>query len=293
MASFTEIARAKVNLTLRVLGRRPDGYHDLDSIVAFADCADRLTLEPGDLGLAMTGPGSAACGDIDDNLVIRAARLLAERVPDLRLGLFTLDKHLPVAAGIGGGSADAAAALRLLAKANDIAFDDARLFEAARLAGADVPVCIASHACVMGGVGENLTMLDLPPLSCVMVNPRVAVATKDVFAALGLRAGQLRVGVGEILEAVTLPKSGATAQEWLVQISGGVNDLEAPALRVQPVIGEVLTALRKTDGVQLARMSGSGATCFALYDDAGAADAAAQAIAQAHPQWWVHAGTLS
>ena len=293
MASFTEIARAKVNLTLRVLGRRPDGYHDLDSIVAFADCADCLTLEPGDLGLAMTGPGSAACGDIDDNLVIRAARLLAERVPDLRLGLFTLDKHLPVAAGIGGGSADAAAALRLLAKANDIAFDDARLFEAARLVGADVPVCIASHACVMGGVGENLTMLDLPPLSCVMVNPRVAVATKDVFAALGLRAGQLRVGVGEILEAVTLPKSGATAQEWLVQISGGVNDLEAPALRVQPVIGEVLTALRKTDGVQLARMSGSGATCFALYDDAGSADVAAQAIAQAHPQWWVHAGTLS
>ena len=293
MASFTEIARAKVNLTLRVLGRRPDGYHDLDSIAAFADCADSLTLEPGDLGLTMTGPGSAACGDTNDNLVIRAARLLAERVPGLQLGHFTLDKHLPVAAGIGGGSADAAAALRLLAKANGIAPDEARLFEAARLAGADVPVCIASHACVMGGIGENLTMLDLPPLSCVMVNPRVAVATKDVFTALGLRAGELRVGVGEILEAVTLPKAGAPAGEWIIELSGGVNDLEAPALRVQPVIGDVLTALRKTDGVQLARMSGSGATCFALYGDAAAADRAAQSIALAHPQWWVHAGTLS
>lgn len=293
MAVLTEIARAKVNLTLRVLGRRPDGYHDLDSIVAFADCADRLTLAPGDLGLTVTGPGSAVCGDANDNLVIRAARLLAERVEGLQLGHFTLDKHLPVAAGIGGGSADAAAALRLLAKANEIAPDDARLFEAGRLAGADVPVCIASHACVMGGVGEELTMLDLPPLSCVMVNPRVAVATKDVFTALGLRAGQLRVGVGEILEAVTLPKPGASAADWIIQLSGGVNDLEAPALRVQSVIGEVLAALRETEGVKLARMSGSGATCFALYDDAASADKAAQGIAQAYPQWWVHAGTLS
>jgi 4-diphosphocytidyl-2-C-methyl-D-erythritol kinase len=233
------------------------------------------------------------CGDTDDNLVLRAARLLAERVPGLQLGHFTLDKHLPVAAGIGGGSADAAAALRLLAKANAIAPDDARLFEVARLAGADVPVCIASHACVMGGVGENLTMLDLPPLSCVMVNPRVAVATRDVFTALGLRAGQLRVGVGEILEAVTLPKAGASASEWIIQLLGGVNDLEVPALRVQPVIGDVLAALRATADVRLARMSGSGATCFALYDDAAAADRAAQAIALSHPQWWVHAGTLS
>src|SRR3569623_1556187 len=251
-ASFTEIARAKVNLTLRVLGRRPDGYHDLDSIAAFADCADSQTLEPGDLGLAVTGPGSAACGAANDNLVIRAARLLAERVPELRLGLFTLDKHLPVAAGVGGGSADAAAALRLLARANDIALDDARLFEVARLAGADVPVCIASHACVMGGVGDD-----------------------------------------EFLEAVTLPKSGASAADWIIQLSGGVNDLEAPALRVQPVIGEVLAALRKTQGVQLARMSGSGATCFALYADVAAAERAAQSITLAHPEWWVHAGTLS
>jgi 4-diphosphocytidyl-2-C-methyl-D-erythritol kinase len=145
----------------------------------------------------------------------------------------------------------------------------------------------------MGGVGENLTMLDLPPLSCVLVNPRVAVATRDVFTALGLRAGQLRVGVGEILEAVTLPKAGASASEWIIQLLGGVNDLEAPALRVQPMIGDVLAVLRATADVRLARMSGSGATCFALYGDAAAADRAAQGIALSHPQWWVHAGTLS
>src|ERR1700754_1757958 len=174
MPQLVETARAKVNLTLRVLGRRPDGYHDLDSIVAFADCADRLTFEPGrDLGLAMTGPGAADCGDIGDNLVIRAARLLSERVPDLKLGHFTLEKHLPVAAGIGGGSADAAAALRLLGTANGIAHDDERLSDVARATGADVPVCLASKSCVMGGVGDNLTALDLPSLPAVMVNPRV------------------------------------------------------------------------------------------------------------------------
>jgi len=294
MGELTDIARAKVNLTLRVLGRRPDGYHDLYSIVAFADCADRLTLDPDrDLGLTVTGPGAAVCGAGDDNLVIRAARHLAERVPGLRLGHFTLDKHLPVAAGIGGGSADAAAALRLLAKINGLATDDPRLVETARATGADVPVCVPSHACVMSGVGENLTMLDLPPLACVLVNPRVAVATKDVFAGLGLRAGELRVGVGEMIEAVTLPKDGASASDWITQLAMGVNHLEAPALRVEPVIGEVLAALRAHEGVRFARMSGSGATCFAVYDDVATAKEIAGHVAQAHPQWWVHAGVLS
>jgi len=294
MGELTDIARAKVNLTLRVLGRRPDGYHDLYSIVAFADYADRLTLDPDrDLGLTVTGPGAAVCGEGDDNLVIRAARHLAERVPGLRLGHFTLDKHLPVAAGIGGGSADAAAALRLLAKINGLATDDPRLVETARATGADVPVCVPSHACVMSGVGENLTMLDLPPLACVLVNPRVAVATKDVFAGLGLRAGELRVGVGEMIEAVTLPKDGASAGDWITQLAMGVNHLEAPALRVEPVIGEVLAALRAHEGVRFARMSGSGATCFAVYDDVATAKEIAGHIAQAHPQWWVHAGVLS
>ena len=294
MQALTETARAKVNLTLRVLARRPDGYHDLDSVVAFADCADALTLVPGaDLGLTMAGPGAGACGETEDNLVIRAARALAERIPGLTLGRFSLDKHLPVAAGIGGGSADAAAALRLLATANGLEPDDERLTEAARVTGADIPVCLMSRACSMQGVGEKLAALDLPELPCVMVNPRVAVATKDVFGELGLKKGEFRAGLSEVLEAVTWPKVGASAERWIDFLKGGVNDLEAPALRIEPVIGDVLAALRDTEGARLVRMSGSGATCFAIYDSKDAASAAGRAIMQAHPGWWVHAGTLS
>src|SRR5712671_3411256 len=183
MPVLSDEARAKVNLTLRVNGRRADGFHDLDSVVAFADCADRLTLTPGsDLDLKMSGPLAQACGDTSDNLVLKAARLLAERVPDMRAGSFSLDKVLPVAAGIGGGSADAAAALRLLSQLNGLSLDDERLLEVALATGADVPVCLASRACDMTGVGETLMPLSLPVIPCVLVNPRVPVATKDVFA---------------------------------------------------------------------------------------------------------------
>src|ERR1700712_216529 len=141
MPALIEEGRAKVNLTLRVVGRRVDGYHDLESVVAFADCSDRLTLTPGsELNLKMAGPLAEACGETSDNLVLKAARLLGERVPDMKAGSFTLDKVLPVAAGIGGGSADAARALRLLAKLNNLALDDNRLVEVALLTGADVPV---------------------------------------------------------------------------------------------------------------------------------------------------------
>ncbi|HVV42033.1 MAG TPA: 4-(cytidine 5'-diphospho)-2-C-methyl-D-erythritol kinase [Nitrobacter sp.] len=285
-------ARAKVNLTLRVIGRRADGYHDLESVVAFADCADSLTLTAGaDLVLNTIGPGAADCGDTADNLVLKAARLLGERVPNLQAGLFTLDKRLPVAAGIGGGSADAAAALRLLAHANNLDPGDNRLVEAARLTGADVPVCLRSEACVMTGVGDGLQPLSLPAMAAVLVNPRVAVATKDVFAALGLRNGELNVGVSDMIEAVVWPAAGASSDDWLAMLAGGTNDLEAPAIRVQPVIGDVLAALRSTRA-RLSRMSGSGATCFAIFETAEAAHAAAEALRRDHPGWWVHAGTL-
>src|SRR5471032_470142 len=199
---LVEDGRAKVNLTLRVVGRRVDGYHDIESMVAFADCADRLTLTPGsELTLKTTGPLAQHCGDAIDNLVLKAARLLGERVPDLKLGSFTLDKVLPVAAGIGGGSADAAAALRLLARLNGLAFDDTRLLQVALLTGADVPVCLASRACDMTGVGETLLPLSLPKMPCVLVNPRVAVATREVFEKLGLRNGELRVGATDVFQA--------------------------------------------------------------------------------------------
>lgn len=289
-----EEGRAKVNLTLRVVGRRVDGYHELESVVAFADCADQLSLTPGpELQLRTTGPLAEACGEAADNLVFKAAQLLAERVPALKLGEFVLHKVLPVAAGIGGGSADAAAALRLLAKLNELPPNDSRLGEVALLTGADVPVCLASHACDMTGVGENLLPLNLPKLPCVMVNPRVPVATKDVFAALGLQKGELLVGASDVIEAPGWPDDGGSIGDWVEALAVGTNDLEAPAQRIQPMISEVLAALRDADGSRLARMSGSGATCFAIFEDAAKAQAAARRIGMAHPEWWVHAGTLS
>ena len=293
MPALIEDACAKVNLTLRVVGRRVDGYHDLESVVAFADCADRLTLESGSaLTLAASGPRAQECGETADNLVIKAARLLGERVAGLKLGEFTLDKQLPVAAGIGGGSADAAAALRLLARSNELAIDDARVIEAARLTGADVPVCLSSRACVMTGVGETLLPLDLPKMPCVLVNPRVPVATSEVFTALGLRHGEMLVGATDVIRAVAWPEAGASFDDWIAMLTEGSNDLEAPAMRIQPVIDEVLSALRGTPGVRLARMSGSGATCFAIFDDGEAARHAGQSLQLDHPLWWVHAGTL-
>jgi 4-diphosphocytidyl-2-C-methyl-D-erythritol kinase len=292
--ALTEDGRAKVNLTLRVVGRRVDGYHDLESVVAFADCADRLWLEPGpELKLETTGPLAQACGETSDNLVLKAARLLADRVPDLKLGAFTLDKVLPVAAGIGGGSADAAAGLRLLARLNGLALDDARLLEAALLTGADVPVCLASHACDMTGVGDNLMPLSPPQLPCVLVNPRVPVATKDVFAALGLRHGEILVGAADVIEAPAWPDQGASISDWIEALLLVPNDLGAPAIRVQPAISEVLAALRASHGALLSRMSGSGATCYAIYPGAADAQAAARKIRADHPAWWIHAGTLS
>jgi 4-diphosphocytidyl-2-C-methyl-D-erythritol kinase len=214
-------------------------------------------------------------------------------VPDLKVGSFTLEKLLPVAAGIGGGSADAAAALRLLAQLNGLAFDDQRLHEVALATGADVPVCLASRACDMTGVGESLMPLSLPIMPCVMVNPRVPVATKDVFKALGLRNGELLVGATDVLRGTAWPEAGASVEDWVEVLAASSNDLEAPATRIQPIIGDVISALSASNGAWLTRMSGSGATCFAIYENTADAGRAAEKIRQDHPEWWVHAGTLS
>jgi len=296
MPGLVEEGRAKVNLTLRVVGRRTDGYHDLASVVAFADCADKLTLTPGpELSLKTVGPLATACGDLSDNLVLKAARLLAEVVPGLKAGAFELAKVLPVAAGIGGGSADAAAALRLLARLNNLSFDDERLQEVALEVGADVPVCLASRACDMTGVGEKLMPLNPPTMPAVLVNPCVPVATKDVFEALGLRHGELLVGAADVMmeAASSWPDEGGSLEEWVEALAAGTNDLEAPATRIQPAIGEVIAALNATNGAWLARMSGSGATCFAVYENTADARRAADKVRLEHPSWWVHAGTLS
>lgn len=282
-------APAKVNLTLRILGRRADGYHELDSVVAFAAVGDTLAFTPGaDLSLDVTGSTAAAAGPNADNLVLKAARALAALVPGLTLGRFTLDKRLPVAAGLGGGSSDAAAALRLLAGANGLAADDPRLAAAARATGADVPVCLDPRPRRMQGVGEILSPpLDLPPIPAVLANPGVAVATRDVFAALGLAPGARRAAAAE-----PEPEPPGTVEQCLAWLHARGNDLEPPALRVAPAIADVCEALRRTGGCRLARMSGSGATCFGLYATAGAASAAATALAAAHPGWWVVATEL-
>ncbi|HET7091982.1 MAG TPA: 4-(cytidine 5'-diphospho)-2-C-methyl-D-erythritol kinase, partial [Thermomicrobiales bacterium] len=277
---LTEPAFAKVNLTLRVLRRRADGYHDLDSLVVFADLADRLTLSPGS-GLALTvhGPTAGASGPIADNLVLKAAHALAARIPSLQLGAFVLEKRLPVAAGLGGGSADAAAALRLLARANGIPLDDPRLHEAARATGADVPVCLDPRARRMGGIGELLSApLALKPLPAVLVNPRAASPTPAVFAALGLAKGQ-----ASGLTAFAEPLEGDAA----AALAKGRNDMQASAARLTPAIAETLALLEEAGGARLVRMSGSGATCFALYADRHAAARAARWLKRRRPPWWV------
>jgi 4-diphosphocytidyl-2-C-methyl-D-erythritol kinase len=241
----------------------------------------------------MSGPLAQACGETGDNLVLKAARLLGGRVPDLKAGQFTLEKVLPVAAGIGGGSADAAAALRLLAQLNGLALDDQRLLDVALETGADVPVCLASRACDMTGVGETLLPLSLPIMPCVMVNPRVPVATRDVFQAFGLRNGELLVGASDVFQAVAWPEPGASVEDWVEVLAASSNDLEVPATRIEPVIGKVISALSATNGAWLVRMSGSGATCFAIYENTAEAQRAAQKIMLDHPGWWVHAGVLS
>jgi 4-diphosphocytidyl-2-C-methyl-D-erythritol kinase len=285
---LVESAPAKVNLTLHVLGRRHDGYHDLESLVAFADCGDRLSFVRGDtLTLAVRGPGAADAGAGDDNLVLKAARALAARRANIAAGAFRLDKRLPVAAGLGGGSADAAAALRLLAQANKIARDDPDLHAAARATGADVPVCLDPRARIMRGVGEILSdPLSLPPLPAVLVNPGVAVATRAVFAGWKPAAtSPVTLDVAALAEA-------ASREQVLRLVSAQSNDLEEAAIALAPLIADVLSVLRSLQGCRLARMSGSGATCFALFASRAAARAAAKVVIGKHPQWWVRATTL-
>ncbi len=283
-AARAEKAPAKVNLTLRVLGRRADGYHDIESLVAFGGIGDLLTFTPGSaLALAVSGPTAPAVGDVADNLVLKAARALAGQVAGLGLGRFALSKRLPVAAGLGGGSADAAAALRLLARANGIALDDPRLLQAARVTGADVPVCLDPRARLMRGIGDVLSPpLDLPRLFAVLVNPAVAVSTGAVFAALNV-APAAQAALGE---------TTATTAALMAEIADGRNDLEEPAIELAPAIADVLAVLRKLPGCRVARMSGSGATCFGLFESTAAAKAAARTLRVGYPGWWVRATVL-
>ncbi|MBS0640089.1 MAG: 4-(cytidine 5'-diphospho)-2-C-methyl-D-erythritol kinase [Proteobacteria bacterium] len=281
MPGLSEFAPAKINLYLHVVGRRADGYHLLDSLAVFASIGDRLSAEPdASLLLTLAGPFAAGLTAEADNLVLRAARALAVELGVAPRGRVTLEKHLPVASGIGGGSADAAAALRLLARLWGFAPGAERMAALASGLGADVPVCVVCRPARMQGIGEVLTSVPaLPPFGMVLVNPGIAVATPAVFKAR----------TGNFSPPAALPAYGwADAQTLADWLRGTRNDLEPPARSLAPIIGDVLDALAADPRCLLARMSGSGATCFGLYETAALAEAAAKALAR--PGWWVWGG---
>jgi 4-diphosphocytidyl-2-C-methyl-D-erythritol kinase len=287
-ASLVEDAPAKVNLTLRVLGRRADGYHEIESLVAFASVGDRLSFAPGGaLALNVRGPSAGEAGATADNLVLKAARALADRLPTVGAGTFDLEKRLPVAAGLGGGSADAAAALRLLARTNNLAADDPLLYAAARATGADVPVCLDPRTRLMRGIGEILSSpFKLPPLQGVLVNPGVALSTKAVFA-------RWKPPAAPVVPADLTVLTAMNKRDQLVRfLLSQANDLESAAIALAPIVADVLLALSSQPRCELARMSGSGATCFAVFASAMDAIKAAEAIHAEYPGWWVRATAL-
>ena len=293
---LSDFAPAKINLTLRIRGRRADGYHELESLVVFADVGDDLRVTPGtSLGLSVDGETAIESGDIDSNLVLKAARALEKHHDTLRGGQFHLAKNLPVAAGLGGGSSDAAAALRLLAKINRLAETDNGLMAAARATGADVPVCLDPRPRIMRGIGDLLSgPLNLPQLPGILVNPRVAVPTAQVFKAraddsiMRETPAPAQDPASHLVETTSAP----TMEALIAAVSQSANDLEAPALALFPAVGEVLDEIRASDRCLLTRMSGSGGTCFGLFETVTDAKAAAERLQRARPGWWVRSTTL-
>jgi len=271
-------AHAKVNLWLNVVGRRDDGYHLLDSLVAFVDLADQVDARPDDrLSLDLDGPLAGALAGEGDNLVLKAARQLADRAGVAPRAAIRLTKHVPVAAGLGGGSADAAAALRELMDLWRVAMPEEELFDLAARLGADVPMCLAGRPAFVSGVGERLSWAPpLPECAVLLVNPGVAMPTRDVFAA---RHGAFSAGR-------PVPRPWRDLAEFAGVLAERGNDLTAAAVSLASVVGQVLEALGRT-GARHAAMSGSGATCFALYDSPELAQRAASALPTA---WWRHVG---
>ncbi|MGE5515573.1 MAG: 4-(cytidine 5'-diphospho)-2-C-methyl-D-erythritol kinase [Bacteroidota bacterium] len=284
MSAVTVQAPAKVNLTLHVTGKRADGYHLLESLVAFAGIGDTLDLAAADgLSLALAGPTAAGLSAADDNIVLKAARALAAAAGIAPHAAITLTKRLPVAAGIGGGSADAAAALRGLVRlwGLDIAEDDLRAL--GLTLGADVPVCLAGHPTAMTGVGECLTPAPtLPPAWLVLVNPRRPLSTPAVFKAR----------TGGFSAPAPLTESPADAHALAVALAARRNDLTQAAITLEPVLADMLALIAAQPGCLLARMSGSGATCFGLFADATTAQPAAAALTAIQPGWWIAAPPL-
>lgn len=278
-------APAKINLYLHVLGRRADGYHRLESFVAFADIHDRLVAKTHDrLSLTVSGDGSAAlhAEPPDANLVITAARALAAAAGIEAKAEIHLEKRIPVAAGLGGGSADAAAALRLCARLWRLRCDETELARVGAMLGADIPMCLLGRPCHVGGVGERLKLAEpIPAAALVLVNPGRSLATAEVFRAHRLPWSRRSRPMGA-------PKNPA---DLATRLAHRRNDLTAAAVSLIPEIAVVLADLT-TAGPLIARMSGSGATCFGLFPDSTAAKAAATEVREQHPTWWVQPATL-
>ena len=270
MPAIVELARAKINLSLHVLGRRVDGYHELSSVVAFADIADRLVIAPAEHNvLFVSGPFASDVPLGDDNIIWKAWAHVRALMPVPCVAV-QLEKNLPVASGIGGGSADAAAMLRGLLRLADVQLDHVQISGLAAI-GADVPVCFVGQACLMEGIGEKISVLteQLPP-ALVLVNPLVPCATAAVFKVMGLKLGDTR--------------PAPARAEWR-------NDMTAAAIKVQPLILEVLSVLSKSH-LSPVLMSGSGATCFGLAPTFEVAEAEARKLAVLYPNWWVRAARL-
>ncbi|MGF1457325.1 MAG: 4-(cytidine 5'-diphospho)-2-C-methyl-D-erythritol kinase [Alphaproteobacteria bacterium] len=283
-------APAKVNLFLHVLCRRADGYHDLESLIVFVDVGDRLTVSPArDLSLTIGGPFAPllAHEPVADNLVFRAGTMLRDKAGVSAGARVVLEKHLPIAAGLGGGSADAAAALRLLTAhwTADLPRDDLHALGLAL--GADIPVCIESRPAFAAGVGEILTETPrLPDLWAVLVNSGTPVPTGKVFKGLDPDA------LAGVCGPTVPPEAFNDAQSFVEALKATRNDLEPPALRVAPDIADVLDVIAAQPGCRLARMSGSGGTCFGLFAAEAEAQTAARAILDQRPAWWARPGAL-
>jgi 4-diphosphocytidyl-2-C-methyl-D-erythritol kinase len=281
----TAFAAAKVNLYLHVIGRRADGYHLVDSLVAFADIGDWITVESSaTLSLDISGPeGAGLAGLGDDNLVLRAARLLAEHTGKTRGAALRLEKNLPIAAGLGGGSSDAAAALRALAALWQVSIGEEAMYRLGAKLGADLAACLHGHAAWVGSIGDRIEpAADLPPAGILLANPRRELPTVAVFAA---REGPF----GRADRFAPMPPDSVGLAQAL---TARRNELTGAAIALVPEIGAVLARLARLPGALLARMSGSGATCFALFADRRAAEDARAALAAAEPRWWCAAGGL-
>jgi 4-diphosphocytidyl-2-C-methyl-D-erythritol kinase len=284
---LVESAPAKVNLTLEIKGKRADGYHELESLVLFADFGDRLEFHPHEpASLSLNGPFASEL-EAGGNLVERAAAAFARHIGAETRGAFQLNKQLPVAAGLGGGSSDAAAALRLLRRAHGVPESVTDLLPLARELGADTSCCLLARAALMSGLGERLRPLaPVTPIPALLVNPLRPLATSDVFRAL---AAPMLKGT----PAPSLAPALTSTEDVFAYALARRNDLEVPAMALLPVIGEILAALTAAPGSLLTRMSGSGPTCFALFAKMEEAEAAAAAITRREPNWWIRPVRLS